>query len=602
MIKDVFPGLSNLVCFKGKKEIDDHMTVLRSNDSPNSTFLTILLLMESLFSYLYEEEYNASSLSYDFEESLVFSKHPRSSLETIPKSPRPILVIKTKAEGKHECLQSNASSTETSVSNPLMLVKLSKSNPPRIANTKTTSIISFFGGAIGHLFYSAFDAVLTSAEARPTWDRWTNVGIQFIRKYQTYRNGSLAHVRIGIDGLTLPFFAYENTIIKVHVASLLEYERSGKPQTQGTIYARYPVPIDKFLQSQDHYEIKGQWSTPAKLKSENCIFMIHGGAFVFGSSKLYKPFAQAVAAETGCCVFTLDYRLAPEHPFPESLHDCFAAYLWLMNPDSRMFTNPFPTHKGYPASSIIIMGDSAGGNLALALQTYISNYITPTVHSNLHTPLQNSIQNCRALVLLSPWVDLTCTSKSYIENKDFDIVPFKLSNIHEPITNSFEHPVHSYCFGINDTSEINVFTPKHDGNFDVPPLLKLRRIATSSTKLSDNIERVLRHPLISPIFAIYGTKSDGDMPDILVQSGDAEVLRDESLAIMLKYKGCKVMRHEMYVDMVHAFQLGVVTPGAILARRRVVEFIAECFEGAPVSRLSEDEKFVCLVDSHVPNK
>jgi acetyl esterase/lipase len=97
-------------------------------------------------------------------------------------------------------------------------------------------------------------------------------------------------------------------------------------------------------------------------------------------------------------------------------------------------------HKGYDPEDIIIMGDSAGGNIVVSFLNYLNHYLRD-ITGKLMVPIPG------AAVLISPWVDLTCASQSYLDNKEFDIVPFKLSNIHEPMTKSFEHPVYSYCFG-----------------------------------------------------------------------------------------------------------------------------------------------------------
>ena len=151
----------------------------------------------------------------------------------------------------------------------------------------------------------------------------------------------------------------------------------------------------------------------------------------------------------------------------------------------------------------------------------------------------------KAVVLASPWVDLTCSSNSYRENKPFDIVPFKLSNLHEPITEAFEHPVHSYCFGKGD-QEVHVLTPRVTSMGQLP----LRRVGTIGSNLDkDTMERFVRHPLVSPIFASFA-----NIPHLLIQAGDAEVLRDESIALAYKCHqdnpAC-VVRHELYADMVY---------------------------------------------------
>lgn len=83
------------------------------------------------------------------------------------------------------------------------------------------------------------------------------------------------------------------------------------------------------------------------------ILYLHGGGYVIGSNTGYREFAARLARATGARVCVLNYRLAPEHPFPGALDDAVAAYRWLRS-------------QGIPSSQIIIAGDSAGGGLTLA--------------------------------------------------------------------------------------------------------------------------------------------------------------------------------------------------------------------------------------------
>ncbi|MEU1292866.1 alpha/beta hydrolase [Streptomyces sp. NPDC005840] len=82
------------------------------------------------------------------------------------------------------------------------------------------------------------------------------------------------------------------------------------------------------------------------------ILYLHGGAFVMGSPDGYAGFTAQLARRAGARTVSLDYRLAPEHPFPAAVDDCLAAYRELL--DRRV-----------PAERIVVAGDSAGGNLAL---------------------------------------------------------------------------------------------------------------------------------------------------------------------------------------------------------------------------------------------
>ena len=80
---------------------------------------------------------------------------------------------------------------------------------------------------------------------------------------------------------------------------------------------------------------------------------LHGGAYALGSINTHREFVARLARATNMRGLAIDYRLAPEHPFPAALEDATTAYGWLLT-------------QGYTPSQIIVAGDSAGGGLALA--------------------------------------------------------------------------------------------------------------------------------------------------------------------------------------------------------------------------------------------
>jgi len=88
-----------------------------------------------------------------------------------------------------------------------------------------------------------------------------------------------------------------------------------------------------------------------------CVFEIHGGGFLMGSIAMMEDWCQNVAAELGAAVVSVDYRLAPEHPFPAGLDDCYAALSWTASHADALRIDP---------GRIAIAGQSAGGGLAAA--------------------------------------------------------------------------------------------------------------------------------------------------------------------------------------------------------------------------------------------
>lgn len=119
--------------------------------------------------------------------------------------------------------------------------------------------------------------------------------------------------------------------------------------------------------------------------SEEIIFYCHGGGYMTGSCLYAREITSKLAKQTSKRVLCFDYRLAPEHPYPAALNDAFFAWKQLIS-------------LGFHADNIIIAGDSAGGNLALALTLMLQ---------------RNKMPIPKCLVLLSPWTDMTSSGNSY---------------------------------------------------------------------------------------------------------------------------------------------------------------------------------------------
>lgn len=136
-----------------------------------------------------------------------------------------------------------------------------------------------------------------------------------------------------------------------------------------------------------------EWIRPNRpYMKEHVILYCHGGGYSTGSPLYARTITGKLADSTSMDVFCFDYRLAPEHPYPAALNDAMKAWNHLML-------------MGYGARDVIIAGDSAGGNLALALTLKLKE-------QGRFLP--------RGLMLMSPWTDLTSSGKSFVSKAEAD--------------------------------------------------------------------------------------------------------------------------------------------------------------------------------------
>jgi acetyl esterase len=119
------------------------------------------------------------------------------------------------------------------------------------------------------------------------------------------------------------------------------------------------------------------------------LLYLHGGGWVIGSALSFDPFSRALANATGWLVATVDYRLAPEHPFPAPLEDAWAATKWLAEDAA--------TH-GVTSGRLAVGGDSAGGNLAVVVARRARDEGAPAIDHQ---------------ILLNPVIDPRMGSDSY---------------------------------------------------------------------------------------------------------------------------------------------------------------------------------------------
>lgn len=135
------------------------------------------------------------------------------------------------------------------------------------------------------------------------------------------------------------------------------------------------------------------WARPERGYSRrHAILYCHGGGYTSGALNYARILSSKLAHVTGWPVLSFQYRLAPENPYPAAQEDAQKAWDYLM-------------YQGYGARDVVVAGDSAGGNMALCLTLALKEQerLLP-----------------KALILMSPWTDMSMSGKSYKENKDID--------------------------------------------------------------------------------------------------------------------------------------------------------------------------------------
>lgn len=208
-------------------------------------------------------------------------------------------------------------------------------------------------------------------------------------------------------------------------------------------------------------------------KHRRAILYCHGGGYTSGNLGYSKVLASKLTKATGLDVLTFEYRLAPEFPYPAALEDALMAWTHLMQ-------------LGYGARDIIVAGDSAGGNMALVLclKLKAEGRMLPG-----------------ALLLMSPWTDMTASGASYTERAEIDPM----------LTLDYVEVVSRVYAGDNDPAD----------------------------------------PMLSPL--------NGDFtgfPPALVQVGSHEILYSDAQALCARMKAAGVTcRLEVWEDMWHVFQM-----------------------------------------------
>ena len=229
-------------------------------------------------------------------------------------------------------------------------------------------------------------------------------------------------------------------------------------------------------------------------QSTQLIFHIHGGAFFLGSMNTHRAFMTQIATRTQMQVLHLDYPLSPEHPYPDALDAIWDVFHVLID-------------QGIQAKDIVLSGDSCGANLALALALKLK---------------KQGLHQVNALVLMSPWLDLTLTGESLRYNR-----------------------VHDALLSI-ETLEAGTqyyLAPEHDRSA----------------------------PEVSPYFDDLS-----GLPPCLVQVGSKEILLSDAQRFHEKARDAGVdVRYKLYTGMWHNFQMFSWFDDAQRSLHDLAEFLHE---------------------------
>lgn len=221
--------------------------------------------------------------------------------------------------------------------------------------------------------------------------------------------------------------------------------------------------------------------------SRKVVLHIHGGVFFLGGPDTHRGLASQIAAQTGATVYVLDYPLAPEHIYPMAVNTIKEAYMALIQ-------------AGHDAKDIIISGDSCGANLALATVIALrdAKIILPS-----------------AMILLSPFLDLTLSGESMQLNKKLDAMLNR-----ELLAQGSQYYVGDYP---------------------------------------------LDHPQVSPLFADLS-----GLPPTLVQVGSKEILLDDANRFKsLADAAGNTIELNIYPGMWHVFQM--FSPWVNMAEQAILE-------------------------------
>lgn len=258
-----------------------------------------------------------------------------------------------------------------------------------------------------------------------------------------------------------------------------------------------------------------EWITGESCNPGGRLLYIHGGAFTMGSPLSHRGITAELARRTGLAVLAVDYRLMPEHPRRAGIEDTRAAYRWILQNGP---TGPTP------ADVVFVAGDSAGGNLTLALIAWLRDQGASA----------GALPQAEGAIALSPLTDATFGSPSMGYNID-----------HDPM---------------------------------LGPMAKMiQRVPRALMLWTSWLQNRIRpsHPLVSPVRGNLA-----GLPPVLVQASEAEILIDDARRYVNKAREAgSPVEIETWHGMVHVWQaFGANLPESEQAFERMAAFIRRVLE------------------------
>ncbi|MBY8999817.1 MAG: alpha/beta hydrolase [Candidatus Heimdallarchaeota archaeon] len=286
------------------------------------------------------------------------------------------------------------------------------------------------------------------------------------------------------------FFVGIMKLMSMKNHGFLDIEKSRKDLENQVFLFKTPrnVKVEQVLVE----ELSAEWLRPKDCQTDRVIIYLHGGSYNAGSLRTHRGLAARIGKSANSLVLSLDYRLAPENPFPAAVTDVVLAYKWLIEKE------------GFDPKKVMISGDSSGGGLVLSALLKIK---------------EDQLPFPAAAICLSPWTDLANTGDS-----------------------------------IKTKAKVEIMLTEEE----------LKQSAEIYAKNED-----VKHPLISPLYADLA-----GLPPILIQTGTAEMLLDDSIRFVHKAEEAKVLIElDLWDNMFHVFQIfGNLIPESKKAIVKIGEF------------------------------